>query len=256
MAVSDAALRAIAANAVRHLIEADRHYKCGRYPSATASAVLSIEEAGKMGFLVAHGSAPKQKRHAAHAMMFVALLAVFQTWGWAFEWRAILRGEEGASDLDLTDQQQKDVADHPEFADFVRRVQTGGFADLTERRAVWAAAVTAKQQREGALSRWEPFFTQGLQSIRLKATYVDVSAGGDSWTDPNTFDNDFAKFMCTGGVGFLIVMLMVAVYTRKSLEVGDLLESVPDDVTGMDMLRKLFPSLSAQAVMAAAQQAA
>jgi len=73
MTVSDAALKAVAANSVRHLLEADQHYKARRYPSATASAVLSIEEAGKLSFITAHESVPKEKRHVAHAMLFVAL---------------------------------------------------------------------------------------------------------------------------------------------------------------------------------------
>lgn len=255
--VSDAALKAVAANAIRHLTEADQHYKAGRYPSAMASAVLSIEEAGKLSFLTLQRSAPKGKRHAAHAIMFVAMLAVFQTWGWAIEWRAIIRGEENPSDLGLSAQQQKDVAAHPEFAEFVRRVQAGELADLTERNAAWVAAVTAKEQREGSLQKWEPLFANGLQWVRLKATYVDVTSSGDAWNDPNALDGDFAKFMCTGAVGFLILMLLVAVNTRKSLEVRDLLDSVPDDVTGMDTLRKLFPSLSARAAAAiVAEQAA
>jgi AbiV family abortive infection protein len=61
MAVSEGALKAVAANAVRHLIEADQHYKAGRYPSATVSAAISIEEIGKLGFLAATGSSPKKE---------------------------------------------------------------------------------------------------------------------------------------------------------------------------------------------------
>jgi hypothetical protein len=64
--VSDAALRAVGTNALRHLLEADQHYKAGRYASATASAVLSIEGSGKLGFLAATGSMPKAKGAARH----------------------------------------------------------------------------------------------------------------------------------------------------------------------------------------------
>jgi hypothetical protein len=133
MPVSDAALRAIAANAVRHLLEADQHYKAARFPSATASAVLSIEEAGKLSLLVAHGSAPKQKRHAVHTVLFVALLKTLGSWGWMSEWRKIIRGEANLADLRLTAQLHQDVATHSEFAKFLGRVQAGELSDSTER---------------------------------------------------------------------------------------------------------------------------
>lgn len=43
MAASDAVLSAIARNALRHLLEADDHFKHQRYASALASAIFSIE---------------------------------------------------------------------------------------------------------------------------------------------------------------------------------------------------------------------
>jgi AbiV family abortive infection protein len=95
MAVTDAALRAVAANATRHLLEADQHYKARRYPSATASAVLSIEESGKLAFLASTGSMPKAKgraRHAMHAALFVALAKLFAAdSAWVADWRKMLR---------------------------------------------------------------------------------------------------------------------------------------------------------------------
>jgi hypothetical protein len=251
MTASDAALKAVAANAVRHLLEADQHYKARRYPSSTASAVLSIEEAGKLSFITAHGSVPKEKRHAAHAMLFVALLKGLGQWNWYAEWTKIVHGEVDLTHLGLTTRQQQDVIVHPELAEFVRRLQAGELADSTERLNTWAAAVIAKEQREGTFKHWESLFTHGLQTIRLKATYVDLTPSGDIQTDLNTIDEDFAKFMCTGAVGFLVLALMLAAYTRKSLELRDLLECVPNDVTGWDVLYnalcKVFPSFAAKA---------
>lgn len=66
MAVTDAAVRAVGANAARHLLEADQHYKARRYPSATASAVLSIEESGKLTFVAVTGAMPKATGRETH----------------------------------------------------------------------------------------------------------------------------------------------------------------------------------------------
>jgi AbiV len=261
MAVSDASLRAIAVNAVRHLLEADQHYKAGRFPSATTSAVLSIEEAGKLSFLTAHGFVPKVKRHAAHAMLFLGLLKALGSWGWTADWAKIIRGEADPADLGLTAQQQQDIAAHPELAEFVRRVEAGELSDLAERNQALGAAVVAKERREGTFQPWDSLFANGLQAIRLKATYVDVTEAGDVQTDVNTFaDESMAKFMCTGAVSFLVVALLLAMYTRKSLEVQDLVGSVPDDVTGLDVLLKwtqrLFPYLKLKELAEAVSMAA
>jgi hypothetical protein len=251
MTVTDAALRAVAANATRHLFEADQHYKDRRYPSATASAVLSIEEAGKLSYITAHGSVPKEKRHAAHAMLFVALLKGLAQWDWTAEWARTIREGADLTQLGLTARQQHDVAAHSELAEFVRRLHAGELGDLTERVNTWAAAAIAKEQREGTFKFWDSLFTQGLQAIRLKATYVDVTASGEIQTDPNTIDDEFARFMCTGAVGFLVLALMLAMHTRKSLDLRDLLQAVPNDLTGWDVLYnalcKVLPTLAAQA---------
>jgi hypothetical protein len=54
-----------------------------------------------------------------------------------------------------------------------------------------------------------------------------------------------------GAVGFLVLALMLAAYTRKSLELRDLLECMPNDVTGWNVmyntLCKVFPSFAAKA---------
>lgn len=246
-AVSDAALKAVSANAARHLLEADQHYKAKRYPSATASAVLSIEEAGKLNLLTIQGSTPKRKRHASHAMLFVALLKGIGSWRWIAEWTKILRGEALRADLELTEQQQLDVAEHPELEEFVRRVQAGELADSAERIRAWAEAVNAKEKRDGTYKTWERLFTDGLQATRLYATYVDVSDSGDLKRDPSAIDDSFAKFLCTGAVAFLVLTLLFAAQARECIEFQDLLKDFPDDLTGWsvlsDALVKIFPSL-------------
>jgi hypothetical protein len=246
-AVSDAALKAVSANAARHLLEADQHYKAKRYPSATASAVLSIEEAGKLNLLTIRGFAPKRKKHASHAMLFVALLKCIGSWRWTAEWVKILRAEAPAADLDLTEQQRLDVAEHPELEEFVRRVQAGELADSAERLRAWAEAVTAKERRDGSFKIWERLFRDGLQNIRLYATYVDVSESGDLKRDPSAIDEGLAKFICTGAVAFLVLALLLAAQARKCIELRHLLKDFPDDLSGWrvlsDALIQIFPSL-------------
>jgi len=75
---------------VRHLIEADQHDKASRFPSAIASAVLSIEEAGKLSVRTVQEFVPKEKRHATHAALFIALLNALKDWNWSAEWATII----------------------------------------------------------------------------------------------------------------------------------------------------------------------
>jgi hypothetical protein len=126
-------------------------------------------------------------------------------------------------------------------------LQAGELAESTERLNTWAAAVVAKEQCDGTFNLWEPIFTRGLQAIRLKATYVDVTPTGDVQTDPNTIDDDFAKYMCTGALAFLVMVLMLTMYTRKGVELRDIMEPMAEYITGLDALRKVFPSLVAKA---------
>jgi hypothetical protein len=249
-AISDAALKAVAANAFRHLLEADQHYKAARFPSAIASAVLSIEEAGKLSFLGTLGHAPKEKRHATHAILFVGLLKALGSWSWTAEWVKFYMSGANPADAGLSAQQQQDVAAHPELAEFVRRLQAGELVDSTERVNVFAAATVEKEKREGTHQHWESLFAKGLQTLRQKATYVDVTPTGDVQTDPNTLDESDAKFLCTGAVAFVILALMLAKYQRKSLQLENLFTDVPDDLTGFEavhkVLCKLIPGLPAK----------
>ena len=249
-AISDAALKAVAANAFRHLLEADQHYKAARFPSAIASAVLSIEEAGKLSFLGTHGHAPKEKRHAAHTVLFLGLLKALGSWSWTAEWVKFYMSGANPADVGLSAQQQHDVAAHPELAEFVRRLQAGELVDSTERLNVFAAATVEKEKRDGTHKPWESLFAKGLQSLRLKATYVDVTSAGEIQTDPSTLDDSDAKFWCTGAVAFVILALMLAKYQRKSLKLENLFTNVPDDLTGFEavckILCKIIPNLPAK----------
>jgi AbiV family abortive infection protein len=242
MTVTDAALKAVAANALRHLVESDQHYKARRYPSATASAVLSIEESGKLAFLASTGSMPKAKghvRHALHAALFVALARLFAAdSAWIADWRKMLR-EGNASEL--TDQQQQAIAANPEFAEFVRRVQAGELSESKARLEAWGAAAVAKEKRDGTFKSWEPLMTTGLQRLRLAATYVDIGESGDAVTGPDLNDAGLPGGLCAGAAGVLVLSLALASYVRETLDVRDLLGSVPDDMTGFDLLRRAFP---------------
>lgn len=247
-AVSDAAIQAVAANAARHLLEADQHYKAKRFSSATASAVLSIEEAGKLLHIIIHGVAPKRNRHASHAAFFIGLLKVVGSWRWSVEWTKFLQGTVGFADIELTDQQQMDVAEHPELEQFLRRLQAGELADSAERVRAWAEAVTAKEKRDGTYKTWERLFSRGLQETRLYATYVNVSDSGDLARDPRAIDNDFAKFICTGAVAFLFLTLLIAAHHRKCIVLRDLLKEFPEELTGWVALKyaliETFPALA------------
>lgn len=262
-AVSDAAIQAVAANAARHLLEADQHYKAGRFPSATASAVLSIEEAGKLNLLTILGSTPKKKRHASHAALFIALLKAVGSWRWFAEWTKLLQGETQFSDVELTDQQQLDVAQHPELEQFVCRLKAGELADSAERLRAWTEAVTAKEMRDGTYKAWERLFSGGLQEARLYATYVNISDSGDLERDPRAIDDNFAKFLCTGAVAFVFLTILLAAQGRKCIVIRDLLKEFPDDLTGWvalrDALIKPFTTLesipSLQSIAAQADQA-
>lgn len=248
--VSDAALQAVAANALRHLLEADEHYKAERFAGAVASAVLSIEEAGKLSLITVQGSAPREKKHATHAIIFLVLLKGIESWGWTAEWAKLYMTGANPAEVGLTAQQRRDVATHPELAEFVRRLQTGELADSTERLNAFAAATVEKEKRDGTFEPWQSIFARGLQGLRLKATYVDVTATGDVQSDPSSLNDTDAKFWCTGALAFLILALMLAAYQRKSLAFQDLLTKLPDDITGWEavykVLCKMVPGLPAK----------
>jgi len=237
---STAALKAVAANAVRHLLEADQHYKAQRFPSATASAVLSIEESGKFTLLLATGATPKARRHMMQAFPFMAIIKTLASLGWMAEWQGVLKGNALG---EFTPQQQQTLADHPEFVEFVRRLKAGELSDPTERLNAWAAAALAKENRDGTTKRWMPLLLGGLQKFRLRETYVDVSASGDTWTAPDPEDNKTPELFCSGAFGMLLLIVLLAPQARADFNARDLLEGLPDDLTGQDTVQTIVTLL-------------
>lgn len=242
--VPDATLKAVATNVVRHLCEADQHYKAARFASATSSAVLCIEEAGKLAFLLTQGSVPKRgDKHVWNSILFIALASSIGSWGCISEWRTILRCEEDPTKLDLTSQQQQAVADHSEVAEFVRRVQGGELPERQARLEAFGVAFAAKEVREGKMTLWEPYIKRGLQLLRLKATYADVAADG-TVSDPATIDPSIAEGLCIGATCFMSFIIVLVRAARPSIDVTDLGE-ISDDVIGMDTVRQFCNALVA-----------
>jgi AbiV len=257
VSVPEGALKALAANAIRHLIEANDHFKAGRYSSAQASVVLSIEESGKLGFLAGTGTTfTKGNRHAIHSILFVALLAVLEGLPQGSEWRPILRCEETPGDLNLTSRQQQTIAEHPEVAEFVRRVQAGDLPDKQGRLEAWSAAMVAKEQRDGTAKRWEPLITRGLQALRLNATYVDVNPSTGTWTDPGSVDVDLLKFLCTGAYGLLFIVLALTRHEHPTIELQEIAGGVPEGLIGADVVHGYVEKLNAAYTAEAAGRAA
>jgi hypothetical protein len=230
MAVTDEAVWAVAKNAARHLVEANQHYNAKRFASAVASAVLAIEEAGKMSHLISFGESPKSKRHVAHTILFVALVKILANWNWTREWAVILR--DGLSpDAVLTEQQQRTVAEHPEYAAIVEQLRAGELSTVEERAQAFASAMVAKEERDGTTEKWKPLFEQGLQRLRLRATYVDITDSG--FNSPETTDPDEASVLCWLAFAMLWLMVAMAVVAGSlknyKVEIGQLL---PDDLIG------------------------
>lgn len=246
--VPEAALKAVATNSLRHLVEANQHVKAANFPSAMSSVVLSIEEAGKLGFLASTGAVPTRgNKHATNSILFFALLAVVEglTTGGAQDWRAILRCEDNQPDLALTPRQQQEMADHPEVAEFVRRVRNGELPDKQARVAAWAAAFVAKEQRDGTSKRWEPLITRGLQALRLGATYVDVNPSTGTWTDPNSVDAELVRCLCGAAYGLLLLVVLLTRHTRPTIELEDLAGSIPEDLIGQKEIHEFIQKLNA-----------
>ena len=163
------------------------------------------------------GPCPR-RRAATHAIIFLALLKGMGSWNWTAEWVKFYMSGENPAEVGLTAQQQQDITAHPELAEFVQRLQAGELADATERLNVFSAATVAKERRDGTHEPWESLFSRGLQDLRLKATYVDVTPAGDLKTNPSTLGDGDAKFWCTGALSFVVVALMLAKHQRKSLD--------------------------------------
>ena len=139
-----AALMAIARNAARHLVEANQHYSGQRYPSALTSAIFAIEETGKLAIHSVGGEPPKSnQRHARHAILFYAMARMAEDLPSMLEWQPILRNG-WTPETTLTERQQRALAEHPEYADILRRLQAGELSTL---------ATALSQSGSGSLSK-------------------------------------------------------------------------------------------------------
>jgi HEPN superfamily AbiV-like protein len=247
--VSDEALWAVTQNAARHLAEANQHHGGGRFASAVASAVYAIEETGKLAWLVTHGESPKRNKHAAHSMLFVALAGAISNWNWTMDWARLVNNQV-APDAPLTEQQRRTVAEHPEFAEFVRRLRAGELSTTEERSQAFSSAFLAKQARDGSGEPFTTLLQKGLQQSRLRAVYVDVTETGVS--TPEATDPDGASALCWLALGWLMLIVAFAAHSRPSLreryrpEIEGLL---PGDLIGAaDITRLLQAWQSARAV--------
>lgn len=246
MAVTDEAVWAVAKNAARHLVEANQHYSGKRFASAVASAVYAVEETGKLSFLVTGGESPKKKRHVAHTILFVAFARIIGNWNWTREWAGILRSGL-APDVVLTEQQQCTMAEHPEFAAIVEQLRAGNLSTLEERTQAFASAMVPKEERDGTTEKWKPLFEQGLQRVRLRATYVDITESG--FNGPGTIDPDEANLLCCLALALLVLVVLVAVLAGplKNYE-AEIEHLLPDDLIGSAGLTRFVQAMQSARV--------
>lgn len=239
MPASDAALRALISNAARHLLEADQHYKGGRYPSATASAVLSIEETGKLSFLALSGKVAKEQRHRMHALIFIAVAKGLSQLPELSKWQSIIKQGKNAA-AELTARKQEVAGRHPELAEFLRHVEAGELEDPQERVKAWAEATLAKENRDGTMKSWEPLLKDGLQQIRLKATYVDIGENGEILREPDFNDASGAEFLCGSALMIFSLIALAVKALRPTLDLGETIKAVTTDLTGNELLRQVY----------------
>jgi hypothetical protein len=241
MAVTNEAVWAVAKNAARHLIEANQHYKGQRFASALVSAVYAVEETGKMSFLITRGESPKSKRHAAHSIVFFALAKIITDWKWTWEWARILRGGL-TPDIVLSDQQQRTMAEHPEYAEIVQQLRAGKLSTLEERTKAFTAAMVAKEERDGTTAQWKPLFEQGLQQDRLLATYVDVTEFG--FNNPETTDPDKASALCWLALALLILVVAMAVISGPLKDYkAEIEHMLPDGLIGAEDINRFIQAI-------------
>jgi hypothetical protein len=235
--ISDAALCAVARNSIRHFLEADEHFKKQRFASALASAVFSIEESGKLYFVALTGKG--NQPHRVKQIIFVAMLKVLMGLGFWSPWREILKYGLTA-DAVLSEEQLKNIADHPEIAAFVEALRAGQLTDQQQRCDTFIQAVIQKEQRDGTTDRWRPLIEGQLHKLRLRATYVDVSDAGEAVSDPSIFDADSTEFLCAGALGLLTISY--AILRPRLVGIAEEFEKMilADDLTGQSTVRKVM----------------
>jgi hypothetical protein len=239
--VSTPALWAVVRNAIRHLTEADVHYKNSRYPSALASAVLSIEEAGKAITCMAHGKDIESgNRHVIHQMPFVAVVTVLMKLQTVAKWQSILKNGL-APDADVPIEVQQIVDKHPEFASFITDLRAGRLSGQQQRLEAWARARVAEETRNGTLDEWQkPILGGVLHELRLKSIYVDIGKDGEVVSAPNAIDEDTAKSVCVSALAFIMFIATEPRLAAHRDETGELLEGMTGTETVAYWFRAFF----------------
>jgi hypothetical protein len=234
--ISDAALCAVARNSIRHLVEADEHFKKQRFASALASAVFSIEECGKLYFVALTGKG--NQPHKMKQIFFVAMLKVFMGLGSLSQWRTMLK-EGLTADAVLSEEQLKNIAEHPEIGAFVEALRAGQLTNPQERLNAFAHAMTQKEQRDGTTARWMPLFEGALHKLRMLATYVDIADSGEPISDPSVIEASNAEFLCAGALGLLTISFGLMWERLSSLTDEFKQLTLTDDLTGRDTVEKV-----------------
>lgn len=62
-------------------------------------------------------------------------------------------------------------------------------------------------------------------------------------SEPEWNNTGLPEILCTGAWGLLLMVLALASSVRQTLDVQDLIKPLPDDLTGADLLGRMFPAL-------------
>jgi hypothetical protein len=232
MSISNDTLWAVAQNAIRHLLEADVHYKSSkpqRYASALASVVFSLEEGGKLFFLKTTGTSPI--RHAIKQWPFLSGLMFLTNLGKTLPWQSVLKGGL-APDAQLSDEQRLDVTAHPEFAGIVRRLREGELSDVSERLDAFRAALTAKLERDGTNAFWSPFIRGHFHDLRMQATYVDVGSDGGIVPTSAAVMKSATEFLMP--LAWLSLVFVIALFLPE--RIAEFKNAIPESIPGDQVL--------------------
>lgn len=234
--ISESAFWAVAENSIRLLIEADELFKRHRPASALSTAVLSIEETGKLVFLNATGIC--EQRHRLKQWPFILMLFVCANLGRFSHWQQVLK--EGLDPISpLSDEQQRDVAAHPEFAEFVRRLRAGELTEKQERIEAFTPGAIAQCERDGTNAAWRPLIEGRLHELRMQATYADIGDAGEILPGPTSVSPETAEALIIGGV-FLLAFAIKMILPER---MDDFMNSIPHEVSGQRLLMPLIEAV-------------
>jgi len=93
------------------------------------------------------------------------------------EWQPILRNG-WTLETTLSESQQRTLAEHPEYADIVRRMKAAELSTVEEPTQALVAASTVRAERDGTNAKLQPIVDQGLNQLRVQGTYVDLAEAG------------------------------------------------------------------------------